>query len=48
MDATQALQLLLQAAQMANMPATAHQQCVQAFQVLTEALKLAVEKDSKK
>ena len=48
MSNEQALNILLQAAQMAAMPAQAHQQCMQAFQMLQEALKPVVEKPAKK
>lgn len=48
MNAEQALNLLLQAAQLASMPAQAHQQCLQAFEVLQQAIKLPVEKPAKK
>jgi hypothetical protein len=37
-----ALNILAQAAQMANMPAQAHQQCLEAFKVLQDMIKPAV------
>lgn len=38
MNAEQALNLLLQAAQLAPLPAQAHQQCLEAFQFLQATL----------
>jgi hypothetical protein len=39
MDTNQALNILLQAAQLAAMPAQAHIQCQQAYDLLAKALK---------